>query len=664
MIARHEGALRRTALRYSFDPEDAEDAYQRALEIVLTKAPTTNLGELIRWTQTVTKHEALAVRQSRRKLLRYQREGTEDPVALIPAGGGGPDEQVERREDIARSREALQRLKPAELRALSLLAEGYSYVEIGERTGWSRTKINRLLAEGRAGYRALVSSSEDGSRCRELRPLLSAYCDGEAGPDDALEVREHLRACGHCRSTMRTYRAAPRVAAALLPLMPPSRSLLERAQEPRRQPRLAPAGIRRRRIGRHAGRRCRGHTRGRHGSDRQAARGLRRGGRRRGRLRRRRRAACAGAGLRPRARACDRTVGGRRERVERRRGRRLSARPARGRSPAGQAGAEAHGQARGSQLGRNGNERHDGRGGGIRSAGPDTGTRIDGRRRIGIDDKLERLRRRGVWAVSGPARASATRCRPRRAVKRCTAVVALALSVALVSPAAAGASIQPTDLRVDGGEESWHRGQLFALYWSNPPGVAAVHYRLLDPGGDVLVANTLDWAATWIDHLSVPPVPGAYTAQVWLKDTGGAQGPAVSAKLRFDDARPGAIEPVTTSAWIGRSAFPYTLRLTHPSDPLPISGIRGYAVSVDASPTGSPCAGAGCTAAETDLQGGAGADSLPIAELPEGINYVHAVAVSGSGTSSAPIGTTVLRVDKTAPSTRIEGVPAGWARAR
>jgi RNA polymerase sigma factor (sigma-70 family) len=233
MIARYEGALRRTARRYSFDAEDADDAYQRALEIVLTKAPTTDLRELIRWTQTVTKHEALAVRGSREKLLGYQRgrEGAEDPMASIPAGGAGPDEQVERREDIARSREALQALKPAELRALGLLAEGYSYVEIGERTGWSQTKINRLLAEGRARFRTLVSSSEDGSRCRELRPLLSAFCDGETAPREALEVREHLRACAQCRATMRTYRAAPRIAVALLPMLPPSRSLLERAQD-------------------------------------------------------------------------------------------------------------------------------------------------------------------------------------------------------------------------------------------------------------------------------------------------------------------------------------------------------------------------------------------------------------------------------------------------
>jgi RNA polymerase sigma factor (sigma-70 family) len=236
MIAEHGASLKRTARRYSLDTEDAEDAYQRALEIALTKAPTTDARELIRWTQTVTKHEALAVRQSRERLLGYRGHGksdgaSADPVALIPAAGDGPEEQVERREAIARSREALRALKPAELRALSLLAEGYSYAEIGELTGFSQTKINRVLAEGRDRFRGLVSSSEDGSRCRELRPLLSAFCDGEASPRDSATVREHLRACGRCRSTMRAYRAAPRIAVALAPALPPSRSLLERAQD-------------------------------------------------------------------------------------------------------------------------------------------------------------------------------------------------------------------------------------------------------------------------------------------------------------------------------------------------------------------------------------------------------------------------------------------------
>jgi RNA polymerase sigma factor (sigma-70 family) len=234
--SRHEAALRRTARRYSLCADDAEDALQRALEILLTKAPSDDPRELVRWTQTVVKHEALAVRRDRERILSgpaatATEPGREDWVALIPSDADGPPERAERREAVARSREALQALKPQELRALSLLAEGYSYAEIGEITGFSQTKINRCLAEGRERFRRLVSRSEDGSRCEEMGPLLSAFCDGEAGAEEAAKLREHLRACAGCRATLRAYRAAPRAAAALAPALPLTRSLLDRAHD-------------------------------------------------------------------------------------------------------------------------------------------------------------------------------------------------------------------------------------------------------------------------------------------------------------------------------------------------------------------------------------------------------------------------------------------------
>ena len=235
LIAQHGNSLRRTARRYSLNTEDAEDAYQRSLEILLTKAPDIPMNELVRWTHTVIKHEALAVRRNRERMLGGVPQSAEDPgredwVALIPATTDGPDVQAEHGERIARSREALQTLKPAELRALTLLAEGYSYAEIGEITGFSRTKVNRCLAEGRESFRKLFARSEDGSRCAEMRPLISAFCDGEVGAGDIDAVREHLRACAGCRATMRSYRATPGAAAALAPVLP-ARTLLERFQD-------------------------------------------------------------------------------------------------------------------------------------------------------------------------------------------------------------------------------------------------------------------------------------------------------------------------------------------------------------------------------------------------------------------------------------------------
>ncbi len=234
--ARHEATLRRTARRYSLCADDADDALQRGLEILLKKAPSEDPRELIRWTQTVVKHEALAVRRERERILsgpagRRPDPDAEDWVALIPAESDGPPERAERHEAVARSREALQALKPQELRALTLLAEGYSYAEIGEITGYSATKINRCLAEGRERFRRLIAHSEDGQRCVEMRPLISSFCDGEAARKDVATLREHLRACPHCRATMRTYRAAPAAAAALAPALPLGRGLAERAHD-------------------------------------------------------------------------------------------------------------------------------------------------------------------------------------------------------------------------------------------------------------------------------------------------------------------------------------------------------------------------------------------------------------------------------------------------
>jgi RNA polymerase sigma factor (sigma-70 family) len=230
--AQNETTLRRTARRYSICADDVEEALQRSLEILLRKAPSDDPLELIKWLQTVVKHEALGVRRERERELAGPAAALDDEdwVALLPAAASGPAEQVERREEIARSREALQALRPQELRALTLFGEGYSYAEIGEITKWSHTKINRCLAEGRERFRRLIAHSEAGGRCAELQPLLSSFCDGVASPAEVAELREHLRACVHCRATLRAYRLAPKAAAALAPF-PLHRGLWERTQE-------------------------------------------------------------------------------------------------------------------------------------------------------------------------------------------------------------------------------------------------------------------------------------------------------------------------------------------------------------------------------------------------------------------------------------------------
>jgi hypothetical protein len=121
-------------------------------------------------------------------------------------------------EQVARSAEALQRLKPQQVRALWLKAMGNSYQEICDATGWSYTKVNRCLAEGRKSFLARYAGIEAGDECRRWAPVLSAMVDGEATAEQMLQLRPHLRNCAGCRSALRELRASNTPLAALFPV--------------------------------------------------------------------------------------------------------------------------------------------------------------------------------------------------------------------------------------------------------------------------------------------------------------------------------------------------------------------------------------------------------------------------------------------------------------
>src|SRR6478609_6109657 len=138
LLSRHSAGLLATARRYSATPEDAEDAYQRGVEILLTKAPTTTEDELLPWLKTVVKHEAFAVRKSSGRAV-----PAEEPLAREHDELAFTDERAERYEQLRVGAEAMAGLKPQEIRCLLLKAEGLSYQEICEVTGWTYTNAKR-----------------------------------------------------------------------------------------------------------------------------------------------------------------------------------------------------------------------------------------------------------------------------------------------------------------------------------------------------------------------------------------------------------------------------------------------------------------------------------------------------------------------------------------
>ena len=250
---------------------------------------------------------------------------------------------------------------------------------------------------------------------------------------------------------------------------------------------------------------------------------------------------------------------------------------------------------------------------------------------------------------------------------RATLVAAGALALlALLGgapPLATAAPGEPIDLHVVGGD-GWRPDPGFDLEWVDPPPAGkpllATRYRVRDPLGAEISAGRLDRVGGSVAGLSVGGAPGVYTAEIWLEDVDGAEGPAATVPVRFDDAVPPAVTAPQVGGWIGRTAFPLTFQIGPPLSPGPVSGIRGYAVAIDADPEGEPCAATDrCTADETTLSAGP-LGELTIPTLPEGTNHLHVATVSGAGVRSAP-GHAPLPVDTVDPVTRLAGLPGGWA---
>jgi RNA polymerase sigma factor (sigma-70 family) len=155
LLGAHHDLLLRRARRFSMCADDADDALQRAAEILLAHLDRVDPERLVPWMLTVVGREAIAVRRLRLRALGDAGGDVAEAMARVPSESPGPAERFEHRERVARAARRLARLKPQERRALALQAEGHSYAEIQEITGWTYTKVNRCLAEGRARLRQL-----------------------------------------------------------------------------------------------------------------------------------------------------------------------------------------------------------------------------------------------------------------------------------------------------------------------------------------------------------------------------------------------------------------------------------------------------------------------------------------------------------------------------
>lgn len=149
--------LLRTALKNAAGPEDAEEALQDAFVLFIDHFDPSGEAPAIAWLALTLKRRCWAIYGHQRRDPGRGRGGISQSTPgadTVADPRRQPDEIAEVTERVEWVRAQLAELKPAERRALGLIGAGNSYREVGEITGWTYTKINRCLSEGRAALRS------------------------------------------------------------------------------------------------------------------------------------------------------------------------------------------------------------------------------------------------------------------------------------------------------------------------------------------------------------------------------------------------------------------------------------------------------------------------------------------------------------------------------
>lgn len=211
---RHSDALLRTARRVAVNVDDAYDAYQRGLELLIENAATIDRSKAVAWMHVVVRNEALRLRRTQAQAVPF-----DDHVHLPDAHrhSARADDRVDVIDKVRGAAEALETLKDSEAQALCLRAQGMSYREIAELCGWSYTKVNRAVTEGRRAFVDHYMAVERGEICDDVEPVIQRYAAGELRSRETLRVRAHLVRCTGCRALLHAHRGADHALRALLP---------------------------------------------------------------------------------------------------------------------------------------------------------------------------------------------------------------------------------------------------------------------------------------------------------------------------------------------------------------------------------------------------------------------------------------------------------------
>jgi RNA polymerase sigma factor (sigma-70 family) len=210
--------LLRYAIRFSRCLADAEDAYQRAMEIALTQAPDVAPEAFRAWLRTVIRNEALLIMGRLRREGPAPDEDATQVAALVPDGGSDLALRADWRERYHSVQDALADLSEAERMCVMLQCAGASYRAIEQTTGFSPRKVERCLTEGRAALHSWELRLSHGEVCNRLLEPIDRVATGHTERGDRRRVARHTRHCGACRSLLRARRESNHWMGALVPV--------------------------------------------------------------------------------------------------------------------------------------------------------------------------------------------------------------------------------------------------------------------------------------------------------------------------------------------------------------------------------------------------------------------------------------------------------------
>lgn len=161
LFAQYHGSLVRMLYRRTGDRDQAEEIAQETFARAVAAPPRNPRPWLFAVALNLVREDARKAARQGRRLMLYQAER--------PSRAPGPDEELDRGEQIARVRKALDRLTERDREALLLKAEGFNYDEIAATLGLARGAIGTTLARAR---RRLVEAYRAGGE-EETRNVAS-----------------------------------------------------------------------------------------------------------------------------------------------------------------------------------------------------------------------------------------------------------------------------------------------------------------------------------------------------------------------------------------------------------------------------------------------------------------------------------------------------------